>query len=440
MTKGHGINVMCLPCAAFLVDANGVVTHWNSPMDEIANGVPVEEWVVRFGKADGPVPFSKWVHYGEDGRVQTTLYILEQPRREHQKPAGITLGPEILRNWSSGLLFVDEELVLQYANVTAMHNLGIDESAIGRPIEAIFPLKPNQYDPFVTLILERSIRRNHVVTWERNGRVKHMLVDSCPMEPAQGTSSGILWCIRDIGNVSSLEQQMQRSDNLATLGKVAAGVAHEIRNPLTSIKGFLQILKHEFENSALKKEYKYTEVMLTEIERVNGLVSELLLLSKPRAIRIVPVELGELIHSIAPIIRSEALLYNIEFHLCLQSVPPVLGDREMLKQVFLNLSKNAIEAMENGGRLKVSTEYSAEERMVRIDFQDTGPGIPSYLLDRIFDAFFTTKEKGTGLGLAICQRIIHDLGGTIRVASKGYGTTFSVMLPEFLPEKGTMVG
>lgn len=111
------------------------------------------------------------------------------------------------------------------------------------------------------------------------------------------------------------------------------------------------------------------------------------------------------------------------------TLPDVLGDRELFKQVCLNISKNGIEAMTDGGILTIVERVDSEERKVNIDIHDSGPGIPSYLLDKIFDPFFTTKENGTGLGLSVCQRIVLDLGGTIRVSSKGFGTTFTISIP-----------
>jgi two-component system, sporulation sensor kinase E len=191
----------------------------------------------------------------------------------------------------------------------------------------------------------------------------------------------------------------------------------------------LQIMHDDMTNAGFEKYKMYTEVMLAEIERINGLVSELLLLSKPTHIKLQSIDIIEVLNSLTPIIQSQALLYSIELNFQFSPVPKVVADSELLKQVFLNLMKNAIEAMPNGGILTVITAYDQKDRVVRVDFQDTGHGIPYYVMDRIFDAFYTTKENGTGLGLPICQKIVNDLGGTIRVSSKGFGSTFSVFLP-----------
>lgn len=299
------------------------------------------------------------------------------------------------------------------------------------PLQDVLPAVYEEYGWIEQVVRERHCVHNRVLNFVRGGRTRTYLVDSHQIYDRQGKPVGILVFMKDIGNVVSLEHTVHHNEKLATVGKIAAGVAHEIRNPLTSIKGFLQIMRHDLLENDMLKAHSFTDVMLSEIERVNGLVGELLLLSKPREMKMERLDAKELIESLAPLISSEAILHNIEFHLSLQSVPKIMADRELVKQVLVNLMKNGIEAMSDtqGGTLTITNSYVAEERMVRIEIRDSGPGIPHYLLDRIFDAFFTTKETGTGLGLPICQRLVSDMGGQIKVTSKGYGTTFAVWLP-----------
>jgi signal transduction histidine kinase len=214
------------------------------------------------------------------------------------------------------------------------------------------------------------------------------------------------------------------------IGQIAAGTAHEIRNPLTSIKGFLQVLKNSFVESGMEKEKSYTDIMLTEINRINELVSEFLLLGKRKNVNFDKMSVTAVMSEMLPIINNEALLHGVSVQYeSASDAPQVIADREMLKQVFLNICKNGIEAMTEGGVLSISEKVDMDERKVHIDIHDTGPGIPNFVIDKIFDPFFTTKENGTGLGLSVCQRIIHDMGGTIRVASKGFGTTFTLCIP-----------
>lgn len=344
----------------------------------------------------------------------------------------LQIGDLEIEAFHDGVLVFDEEMQVLNANKAALEmvpgNWGEEFPML---LSEVFPETTEEYEWLRRLVWEKISYRNHALNVSRGGKVRTFLIDSYFLRDADQASAGICVFMKDIGNVVSLEEQMQRNEKLATVGKIAAGVAHEIRNPLTSIKGFLQIMRSELVANGMSKEHRYTEVMLSEIERVNMLVGELLLLSKPRELRMEPIEVNDLVMGMAPLISSESLLNNIEFHLSLKTVPRVYADSEVLKQVFLNLIKNAIEAMVEvqGGELVISTDYLPGERMVRIDFKDSGPGIPHYLMDRIFDAFFTTKETGTGLGLPICQRLVNDLGGYVKVMSKGYGTTFSVFIP-----------
>ncbi|TCP52646.1 nitrogen-specific signal transduction histidine kinase [Tumebacillus sp. BK434] len=337
-----------------------------------------------------------------------------------------------VETYHDGVVVLDLEMNVLAVNKTAADFLPGDWSGeLPKQLRDVFPEMTEEYEWLSRLVRERSCFRNHIVNLSRDGKLRTLLSDSSFLREADGAQAGICLFLKDIGNIVSLEQKIQHNEILATVGKIAAGVAHEIRNPLTSIKGFLQIMRHELDKQGMKKEFSYTDVMLAEIDRVNELVGELLLLSKPRELRMEHLEMEELIMAMAPLISSESLLHNIEFHLSLKSVPKVYADPEMLKQVLLNLVKNAIESMSEtaGGKMVIATDYLQGERMVRVDVQDTGPGIPHYLVDRIFDAFFTTKETGTGLGLPICQRLVNDLGGRIKVKTKGYGTTFSVFLP-----------
>jgi signal transduction histidine kinase len=227
-----------------------------------------------------------------------------------------------------------------------------------------------------------------------------------------------------------LEQQVQRSDRLAMIGQIAAGTAHEIRNPLTSIKGFLQVLNRTFHQSGMEREEGYTDLMLAEIDRINELVNEFLLLSKPKNVTFDKIDISSVLRDILPIINNQAVLHNVTIqYQSVYQIPKIIADRELLKQVFINLCKNGIEAMTQGGTLTIIEKIDARARKVHVEVQDSGAGIPAYLIDKIFDPFFTTKDSGTGLGLSVCQRIIHDIGGSIRVSSKGFGTTFTVSVP-----------
>ncbi|WP_239618190.1 two-component system sensor histidine kinase NtrB [Cohnella mopanensis] len=284
--------------------------------------------------------------------------------------------------------------------------------------------------PFDRSLLEGGVFRNRVLNWKRDANNYKLMLDGGVLQHNEAIT-GAFVLFQDVSHFMSLEEQVRRSDRLKTIGQIAAGTAHEIRNPLTAMKGFMQLLEKSLSERGMSKEQDYVGIMLSEIERVNDLVSEFLLLSKPKEIKRAPIRIGHVLQEIMPMIRNEALLHKVTVLYHPKSeLSAILADKEQLKQVFLNLGKNAIEAMTGGGTLIISERhYPHEPDKIAVDISDTGPGIAPDALEKVFDPFFTTKPQGTGLGLSICQRIVHDLGGNIEVASDETGTKFTVWIP-----------
>ncbi|MFD0698792.1 ATP-binding protein [Paenibacillus sp. GCM10027628] len=336
-----------------------------------------------------------------------------------------------LKDVNLGVLLISMDYTLVDISDMACRILGLErETILNMSLDEVFATVPSEHRLVQRTILNGMVVRNYAVSWTNNHERFELLLDSNVLKDNQGNMVGAYIIFKDVTNMRSLEEMVQRSDRLAMIGQIAAGTAHEIRNPLTSIKGFLQVLRRTFEDQGMSKEQSYTEVMLTEINRINELVNEFLLLSKPKHVSYERIDLSEVLRGILPIINNEAILYNV--HLQYEAsyhLPEVIADQELLKQVFLNICKNGIEAMSDGGVLTISEKVDTVERNVCIDIHDTGSGIPMFVIDKIFDPFFTTKDTGTGLGLSVCQRIIHDMGGSIKVASKGYGTTFTIVIP-----------
>lgn len=330
-----------------------------------------------------------------------------------------------------GILVIDREERLIELSDVACRLLGVKrKDVINKSIKEAFPELPHDQLLLHRALLDGVIVRNQVTSWTTNNRRYELLMDSNLLRDEYGRVIAAYVVFKDITNLRSLDEQIQRNDRLAMIGQIAAGTAHEIRNPLTSIKGFLQVLKYGLIEKGLTKEKEYADIMLKEINRINDLVSEFLLLSKPRDAKYEEVKISSVIGELLPFIQNEALLHKVEVRYeNVKGLPPVIADHELLKQVFLNVCKNGIEAMADGGELTIRERLFEAENKVVVDVHDTGPGIPHYVIDKIFDPFFTTKENGTGLGLPVCQRIIHDIGGNIRVSSKGFGTTFSVFIP-----------
>ncbi|MDQ0230371.1 ATP-binding protein [Metabacillus malikii] len=230
--------------------------------------------------------------------------------------------------------------------------------------------------------------------------------------------------IQDISHILEKEKRLQHSEQLSVIGELAAGIAHEIRNPLTSLKGFLQL-------SATSNHGMYNHIMLQEINRINSIVGELLLLSKPKEMDYKPCNVMKIIHHVVTIVNTQAILYNIEiktnYHEEIEELE-VYCEENKIKQVFINLLKNAIEAMQKQGTINIYLEKNHQN--VQITFQDQGKGITEEELQHIGKRFYTTKEEGTGLGLMICYNIIEKHNGQIHVESEiGKGTSFIVTLP-----------
>jgi len=230
---------------------------------------------------------------------------------------------------------------------------------------------------------------------------------------------------RDITERKKTEEWLRNTEKLTVIGELAAGIAHEIRNPLTSLRGFIQLLQNQIRDCP-----EYFRVMLSELDRINFIVSELLVLAKPQVVDFKQNNLFELLHNVIRLLGTQAILNNVEiitkFH-C-QNLW-ITYDENRMKQVFINVIKNAIESMPDGGILIIETRET-EADQVQISFIDNGCGIPEDLIPKLGEPFYTTKEKGTGLGLMVSNKIMQDHDGQILITSQmNKGTTVDVLLP-----------
>jgi signal transduction histidine kinase len=329
---------------------------------------------------------------------------------------------------NAGVLYISKDLEIGILNDIASDLLGAPRGVMQHQnLRDLLGEDTEEYELIAHMVHSEAEYRDAVVKWEVGGIVRHVLVDTYLHQSSDGRVYGIYMVMKDMGNFALLDQTTQRVEKMATVGKLAAGIAHEIRNPLTTVKGFLQVLEQRLQNGVMSEEVQYVQMMMGEIERVNSLVAELLLLSRPHEMTWSTFAVADVIHDVCRAMEDAARQAGIQTSFHIDGEILLQADRKMIQQLLLHLIRNAIEAMEGGGSLHV--EAREVQKCVEIKISDTGPGIPYYLFDRIFDAFYTTKEKGTGLGLAICQRIVTDHGGHIRVSSKGFGTIFTVSLP-----------
>ncbi|MGM0844660.1 MAG: ATP-binding protein [Bacillota bacterium] len=253
-----------------------------------------------------------------------------------------------------------------------------------------------------------------------------------------GVFQGTIGTITDITHrIYAEEELMKINENLAVqsqklsiAGQLAAGIAHEVRNPLTAINGFLQLMKSDSHTNKY-----YLDIIFTEIKRIEMVLSELLMLAKPQAVHFKEKNVLQIIQQVTALLQTNAILFDVAIHLQFTKKDLFIKcDENQIKQVFINLIKNAIEAQPNGGNIYISaSELSGQ---VLLTFQDEGEGMNEETLNKLGEPFYTTKEKGTGLGFMVCLRILKDHHGSIHVQSeKGKGTTFDLTLPSALPKK-----
>lgn len=251
----------------------------------------------------------------------------------------------------------------------------------------------------------------------------------------KGKVIGIQGFAIDITEKRRIEDILIKNEKLSLIGQLAAGVAHEIRNPLTSIKGFIHLLKAEVlaETDNYKK---YFSIIESELDRINFIVSEFLFLSKPLTLKMEKTDICKLLDNTILLFETETNMKSIKVSRQYKSdIPAIICEPKQLMQVFINLLKNSVDALEEGGNIYVFVKQVNDEK-IRIRFQDEGCGIPKSSIKKLGEPFYTTKEDGTGLGLMISNKIIKEHQGSITIKSEeDIGTTIDIFLPSIRVEK-----
>jgi PAS domain S-box-containing protein len=255
----------------------------------------------------------------------------------------------------------------------------------------------------------------------------------------RGERIGKIVVFRDLTNIYKIQEEILRMDRLVSLGKLASGIAHELRNPLAGIKTTAQALGEEMSGDDSRREYLHR--ITKEIDRLNDLLKTFFSFAKPQNLNLVHCHIKDIINEIIPFLIKEIADKGIRFvETYHPQLPKIKVDKTQMHQVFLNLFLNAIQAMPNGGDLKIeaspmisNTSTGVKQNFIKVVISDTGRGIPSHIVHKIFDPFFTTRPKGIGLGLSITYQIIKKHEGTIKVESQWEkGTSFVINLPEML--------
>ncbi|MCE1236023.1 MAG: two-component system sensor histidine kinase AtoS [Hyphomicrobiales bacterium] len=342
-----------------------------------------------------------------------------------------SLTENILASIADGIVAVDRGGVVTALNPAAEALYGkTAEAAIGRSYRELFASSMPHSALLETLESGRA-RIGITLDFRRDDRSLKLDVSSSVLRDGDGKPIGAVVVLKDVSERDRLMNQVMRADRLAGLGELTAGIAHEIRNPLTSIRGFLQYLQ---ECESPEEWRRYGPMIIREVDSLNHIVGELLAFGRPRPPQIDRLHVDDLIKEVAFLARGKS---DAPIELKLAADLPVMeGDRESLKQAILNLLINAIQAIPAAGTVEVSAEAVADQMIVRVS--DDGVGIPPDNIRKIFDPFFSTKASGTGLGLAMVHRIVDAHGGEISVESlPDVGTTIELRLPLTRPAAET---
>jgi nitrogen-specific signal transduction histidine kinase len=340
----------------------------------------------------------------------------------------------ILRHMESGLVVVSHDKMVTVINDAAARMLGIHATAIAsQPLDQLTPCGLGM--PLLDTLLEKTVYTNYeaaLVT--ASGQTLPVVLSTSILRGEDGQPGGAILAFNDLSQFKALEEEKRRIERLASIGAFMSGIAHEIKNPLVAIKTLAELLPEQYDDEEFRE--TFTKVTLNEVDRIDTLVRRLRSLSSGSTVALHPVNIITPLEETLSLVSGELTRRHIKVARDYQSiVPPIMGDHDQLKQVFVNLCLNSVEAMGEGGGLTVAVgsqgKHVGQPSEVIIQIADTGPGIPAEHLAHIFDPFFTLKDQGTGLGLAICRGIIDYHRGSIAAAngSEGSGAVFTVKLP-----------
>lgn len=348
------------------------------------------------------------------------------------------LHEHILQCLPSGLLTCDPQGRIIYANQSALSMIGAElQSILNKPLEEVFPQIPSRlFQEAARGVHDPQMRRQNMKYTRPDGRVLELGFSLAPLRGGDGALMGTIFHFQDLTQTVAMEQHLRRMDKLASIGEMAARIAHEIRNPLASVSGSIQILQKELSLDGPNR--RLMEIVVRETRRLNGLLTDFLSFARPEHPKPKKMDLSKALRETLTLFMEQA---RSTCELKVQVSPGLIiyADSKKLRQVVWNLLNNALEAMPQGGDLTVRAfrasgalpaGLNTQEAWLVLEVEDSGVGIPEEVKDKVFDPFFTTKEKGTGLGLSIVHRLVEEMGGRIELQSQpGHGSRFMVWLP-----------
>ncbi|MGQ0793858.1 MAG: two-component system sensor histidine kinase NtrB [Deltaproteobacteria bacterium] len=337
----------------------------------------------------------------------------------------------ILNSLTSGVITLDTKGRIISANRMGLQILGIDTEfkLLGHGLPFLMP--------GVDIINLISKKREEISYKRPDGGDLTLGFSSSALRDKQNSMKGYIIIFQDLSQVKELEDRLRASEKLALLGQLSAGLAHEIRNPLSAISGSVEILRDEVTQS--DENTRLLRITSQEVEKLNLIVEDFLLFAKPEGKSAAPIDIGLTVRETAEAFSMSARRSNLRIEVSVEDGLYVEADAYRIKQALWNLMLNSMQAMPDGGEIKVAC-LSNGEQAVEVRVSDTGFGIDEEILHKIFEPFFSTKDIGTGLGLAIVQKIVKGYNGFINIETlKGRGTTFIINLPKmgnFIPDTG----
>lgn len=375
-----------------------------------------------------------WVYFesrcvpilSENSEIESYLVVSRNITERKQSEEALRKSEEqyrfIAENTADFISVIDQNGDVLYSSPSHVKKLGTDRIHFG-----------NIHPDDASLVCERfsyMLRSKTPIICEyrykpENDNWIYLESRGMPFFSTDGESPYFFNVTRDITEKKQNEELILRTEKLSVIGELAASIAHEIRNPLTSLKGFIQYLQPEISDNSV-----ITDIMLSELDRINFIVSELLVLAKPQNLHVKPIILHSIIENVVNFLESEANLKNVEIMKKFGNTSVVINCEEnQLKQVFINIMKNSLDAISANGKISIQTKLLSDNQVL-IRFSDNGCGISPELLPRLGEPFYTTKEKGTGLGLLVSNKIIKDHQGSINITSEiNKGTIVDITLP-----------
>ncbi|WHY02186.1 ATP-binding protein [Neobacillus sp. DY30] len=332
----------------------------------------------------------------------------------------------IFEDSMDGLILWNDMYQIVDTNCSALRIFGLPkDKLVGRSVLELFSHlneKKQEIINHIEQVTNNGKQSSSMVIEGIDGGVRHF-----DYSTKRGIIDGLnLTVIIDVTEKAQMQEQLRKSDRLNLIGELAAGIAHEIRNPMTALKGFIQLLE-----PSIKAEHSmYYEVITSELARIDSIINEFLILAKPQETKYLDKDICQIMRETIDLLSAQAVLYNVQFYTHYEEqLPHVYCEPNQLKKVFINLIKNAIEVMPNGGEITIAIN-SIKDQFIQISIRDEGMGIPVDKIKKLGEPFYTTKEKGTGLGLMVSYRIIEEHNGSIEVDSEeGIGTLFKIKIP-----------